>query len=319
METKICKTCATEKPIGEFARCGASGKYRCASCKSCRAQKAAQFSSRRETTRTCKGCGTTKGLDDFPLRRKDGIDYRSHLCRKCYNTKATKGRPSIAGPDWIPPHRPFTDPATRIEMKRCRSCGVDKPLTEFSWQRGKRRANCKPCEATEQNERYKVAPEKYRKISLEWARRNPDKVKARYKLWYENNREYALGQCRIYNAARKDGQREYNHKRRTAPGFNQEYYQKHRKQAIQNAARRRARRANAPVVEKINVSEIVARDSSTCYLCGRILEINEVTLDHVVPLARGGSHINENLRVACRSCNGRKKDKLLSELDWVKA
>ncbi|MGA5819719.1 HNH endonuclease [Kitasatospora sp. NPDC094028] len=34
----------------------------------------------------------------------------------------------------------------------------------------------------------------------------------------------------------------------------------------------------------------------------------DLTADHVVPLARGGSSTAENVRVLCRSCNGRKGD-----------
>lgn len=77
---------------------------------------------------------------------------------------------------------------------------------------------------------------------------------------------------------------------------------------------RRARRQNAPAVARIRRADIIARDHSTCYLCGKLLMPKHITLDHVVPLVRGGSHIPDNLRVACRSCNSRKRESLLSEL-----
>lgn len=41
--------------------------------------------------------------------------------------------------------------------------------------------------------------------------------------------------------------------------------------------------------------------------CGRA----GTTLDHVVPIIRGGGHDEDNLVVACRPCNSRKKDKPL--------
>jgi 5-methylcytosine-specific restriction endonuclease McrA len=40
-----------------------------------------------------------------------------------------------------------------------------------------------------------------------------------------------------------------------------------------------------------------------CWMCG---SPEADTLDHVIPLARGGTNWPANLRPACRSCNSRK-------------
>ncbi|MES2460857.1 MAG: HNH endonuclease [Armatimonadota bacterium] len=76
---------------------------------------------------------------------------------------------------------------------------------------------------------------------------------------------------------------------------------------------RRMRIARAPRVEKIDRALIIARDDSTCYLCGRRVEKKTLQIDHVHPLAKGGSHTYDNLRVACASCNSRKDDLMLEE------
>lgn len=39
-----------------------------------------------------------------------------------------------------------------------------------------------------------------------------------------------------------------------------------------------------------------------CWMCGKDAD----TIDHVIPLSRGGSHWPANLRPACRSCNAKK-------------
>jgi 5-methylcytosine-specific restriction endonuclease McrA len=36
------------------------------------------------------------------------------------------------------------------------------------------------------------------------------------------------------------------------------------------------------------------------------------TIDHVIPIARGGEHSLENIRVVCWSCNSRKRDRVLA-------
>ena len=50
--------------------------------------------------------------------------------------------------------------------------------------------------------------------------------------------------------------------------------------------------------------EIFKRDHYTCQYCGR--EIQQLTLDHVIPRYRGGQHSWENVVSACMPCNRHK-------------
>ena len=52
-----------------------------------------------------------------------------------------------------------------------------------------------------------------------------------------------------------------------------------------------------------------------CYYCGRHVDPGEVTMDHVVPLTRGGKSTKGNLVPACKDCNNKKKDLLPIEWD----
>lgn len=45
-----------------------------------------------------------------------------------------------------------------------------------------------------------------------------------------------------------------------------------------------------------------------CYLCGAELELRDVTVDHYIPRAAGGTHRASNLRPCCFPCNNRKAD-----------
>ena len=84
-----------------------------------------------------------------------------------------------------------------------------------------------------------------------------------------------------------------------------------RKQADYNARRRAAKFTRE--LSDVDRLEILEREGRVCYLCGQWLSVHEMTLDHVVPLARGGAHTPENLRPAHRSCNSRKGSKPPSE------
>ena len=44
-----------------------------------------------------------------------------------------------------------------------------------------------------------------------------------------------------------------------------------------------------------------------CAYCGRTVAPKELTLDHVVPVARGGKSQKGNVVAACKDCNNRKK------------
>jgi 5-methylcytosine-specific restriction endonuclease McrA len=51
-----------------------------------------------------------------------------------------------------------------------------------------------------------------------------------------------------------------------------------------------------------------------CYYCGRKTAFKDLTMDHLVPLARGGRSTRENLVPSCKKCNNKKKSML--PLEW---
>lgn len=52
-----------------------------------------------------------------------------------------------------------------------------------------------------------------------------------------------------------------------------------------------------------------------CYYCGRPSPQKELTMDHIVPVARGGKSTKGNLVPACKECNNAKKQLLPMEWD----
>ena len=67
-------------------------------------------------------------------------------------------------------------------------------------------------------------------------------------------------------------------------------------------------------VRKISNSlrfEVFQRDRHTCQYCGRRAPDVELEVDHVIPVARGGTDAFENLMTSCRECNSGKSAKLI--------
>jgi 5-methylcytosine-specific restriction endonuclease McrA len=52
-----------------------------------------------------------------------------------------------------------------------------------------------------------------------------------------------------------------------------------------------------------------------CAYCGRTVPSRELTMDHVVPLSRGGRSTKGNVVVSCKECNNRKK--LMTPADQI--
>ena len=80
-------------------------------------------------------------------------------------------------------------------------------------------------------------------------------------------------------------------------------------------AMRRARMKNNGPHESIKPSLIFDRDNWTCQLCGdelnsedKVPSAKAATLDHIMPLANGGTHTVSNVQCACFECNWRKAD-----------
>ncbi|MDA8404687.1 MAG: HNH endonuclease [Desulfobacteraceae bacterium] len=51
-----------------------------------------------------------------------------------------------------------------------------------------------------------------------------------------------------------------------------------------------------------------------CYYCKNQFSSNELTMDHIVPLSRGGKTEKNNVVPCCKKCNSEKKSHLF--MDW---
>ena len=57
------------------------------------------------------------------------------------------------------------------------------------------------------------------------------------------------------------------------------------------------------------------RDNCQCLYCGNYFSFEDLSRDHVLPSSRGGEDKWENVVTACKRCNQRKGDFLLSEIN----
>ena len=56
------------------------------------------------------------------------------------------------------------------------------------------------------------------------------------------------------------------------------------------------------------------KSEGRCAICGEFVSYDEFTVDHIIPLAKGGDNKLNNLQCACRVCNRIKQDILPEDL-----
>lgn len=71
-------------------------------------------------------------------------------------------------------------------------------------------------------------------------------------------------------------------------------------------------KGNARHVSSSLKQKILDRDNRKCKSCG---DENDLSIDHILPVSRGGVSKEHNLQILCLSCNGRKGTKTMDE--WL--
>lgn len=68
---------------------------------------------------------------------------------------------------------------------------------------------------------------------------------------------------------------------------------------------------------KFSRANIYIRDEYTCQYCRTVFDSEDLTFDHVVPVAKGGRRSWENIVTACVPCNRRKDDRTPEQAGMV--
>lgn len=56
------------------------------------------------------------------------------------------------------------------------------------------------------------------------------------------------------------------------------------------------------------------KSAGICHYCHQKFRPSDLTMDHIVPLSRGGKNNKGNVVPACKACNSKKKDQLPIEM-----
>jgi len=220
-------------------------------------------------------------------------------------------------------------------MKQCFDCGTDKPLKDFSASQHalETRGLCRVCQTRRRRE---------------WKLKNPGRDLVAERKRRAENPAALNAKQRDYNARNKERVKEINRRSRELHAEQRSREARERREANLDVSRARGRASYAKFVEqrRIDARETYQRNkqdpawlekvrrrgndsnhryrtnmprcvetvgyteillSDPCSYCGKTAK----TIDHIMPLSKGGAHRWDNLTPACKSCNSSKGNKKL--------
>lgn len=220
------------------------------------------------------GTCTVSGCDREISQRTLG------LCRPHYHRVWRDGSADLSSPILPPRAKPVPVKDFEDGTRECQECKARKSLDEFHKDvrsPGGRRKTCKMCRVDREARRYWVNPDGHRERMRAFRSENIEHVRAREARYYEQNRE-----------ARIDA-------------------------AVANAHKRRASLYASRRDAGISRKSLRLLDGDCCCYCGVSMIFasfpkggrpdNQATIEHIVPLSRGGSHTWGNCALACWRCN----------------
>jgi 5-methylcytosine-specific restriction endonuclease McrA len=192
--------------------------------------------------------------------------------------------------------------------RRCALCDavVNRPKSPYcstacyrkAWEIANRERR-----AAYQRDWYQANRDRLDDLARAWQKANPERFREIQRAWYGRNREQAIATSTRWIEENRDRFNAVRNARMRTP--------KGRIQRAMGNGRRRARMLENGY-ETIPANEWAAKLADyggCCAYCGDAA----TERDHIVPLARGGTHTLDNLVPACGPCNRVKHDQLPGE------
>lgn len=194
-----------------------------------------------------------------------------------------------------------------LPYKHCPDCDEWKHHDEFYpnlHNKDGLHTQCKGCAKNRARQWGIKYPNKYREKILNRYWNDPEGCKARFRAYYQDNREEMIQRSRDYYWANREKSLVSARRwRKKHPGIIRALAQRRRAKIKGNGGSFTAEEWRA-LCEKYD---------NKCLCCGR----NDVplTVDHVIPISKGGSNDIKNCQPLCKQCNSKKHTETIDYRD----
>lgn len=187
-----------------------------------------------------------------------------------------------------------------MRTKRCPCCTNTFDLTEFCY--GKSIVGyCRACLKLKRKQWVSQSDHKahYQRYGLP----NKEQKRTRNRAWKKANQDKIKAASKQYNLDNRESMNERLKRWRQLNPHRVAYY---------NAMYRLQRATQSDgTVSSGTYKQLYAQ--KFCHYCEEFVDSSERTVDHVIPLSRGGTHSVSNLVMACGSCNYSKQGRTPEE------
>lgn len=191
-----------------------------------------------------------------------------------------------------------------MTKRKCKKCHKLLPTIEHYFQRnsgGYLLWTCRTCLRKKQSKRH-----------LKWSTANRTHVCEQRRKWYRINKDRLNKKQHEWIKANRE------HLRKCRQKWYKENPNYSKRISISTHKRRALKNGNGGSYTSIDIQAKLQKQKGHCYWCK--IKFGKYTIDHYVPLSRGGSNWPKNIVLACWPCNLSKGNKLPDEFrTWRRA
>jgi 5-methylcytosine-specific restriction endonuclease McrA len=192
-----------------------------------------------------------------------------------------------------------------MKTKLCIKCNVEKSIDQFyrnKIRKDGRYPYCKECCYKDYRKRYEKSEAHQRAV-------------ANRKYYDEHREEFRKAIHFRYNHSEKGRACQHRYNGSEKQKANKRRYvqsKKGRRRYRSYVQNRRAKRAdNGGSYTPEEWKALCSLYDYRCLCCGEIFKFDELTVDHIIPIAKGGTSNIDNLQPLCMPCNKSKCDRII--------